>query len=160
MTLDESSEDVEEGDDDYVVSMDPLAASPSQQPGTASKENQAPETAPDDAEVPLTPASGSRSPPERLSEKRRREEDEDDDLGKMAGGPKRRNSLTPSKPDAAADATPTKASNGPSLRRRGTLRSKLQDKDGVAAKNGGISISLKHSPSPGHQDGDGGDGAR
>lgn len=111
-----------------------------------------------------SPGAGSHSPPERLSEKRRREEEDDDDLDLLQGvvsrsfPAKRRTSSTSSvasalansaivgaKPELTNGEVPARQ-NGPSLRRKGSLRSKdggvHKDKGGAGA----ISISLKASP--------------
>ena len=153
--------------DDEEDGVEATSSSPSQR--LANQENQAPTPSPERAElepsrgrnrtpVALSGSPGVQSPPERPSEKRRREEDEDDDLGKIASGvtaTKRRNSVSSNtsatskssgaggESNGAGPTTPVKDTNGPALRRKGSLRSK----DSVAGHHragstGGISISL------------------
>lgn len=154
-------------DDDDVI--DTLQASPNT-PQPSQPDNQVPSPTGTDGElsrgrdrtpVPISEVPSSRSPPERPSEKRRREDDEEDDLDKIATGTaasKRRNSNASStKPDTSnGNTTPTRE-NGPSLRRKGSLRSGSNisaTKLGVSP--GAISISLKPSPGAGGEN----DGAR
>ncbi|KAL1305857.1 hypothetical protein AAFC00_004010 [Neodothiora populina] len=137
--------------DDDDETMDVLAASPSGP--SAIQENKSPNAV--ESGSPRTTASGA-SPPDRLHEKRRRDEDDEDDLEKLAGsGVKRRNSASSVRSElSAADLDKDVGSpkdtkeQTPTLRRRGSLKSK--DGGGVPQKAvsiGSISLSLKDSGS-------------
>lgn len=146
--------------DDDEDAMDVLQASPSGP--AANQENKDPAA---EAEEPSparnrTPVA-SRSPPERLSEKRRREEDEDEGLDSLAGvAAKRRNSVATSgagspkgeveekEKEKDKDKEKERAQNGPALRRKGSLRSKDGAQKGINL--GSIALSLK--PSSGSED--------
>jgi len=135
-------------DDEDEDVMDSLGASPSVQ--HANQEKHAPEHG--ETESPSarlrtakSKSPGGRSPPERPSEKRRREEDEEDELVKIAAGStpaKRRNSVGPNQ-NKSSDSPDMANKNGPSLRRKGSLRSKDSVGPSKVTGLGGISISLK-----------------
>jgi len=142
--------------DDEEDIMETLAAPPDSQ--QADQENREPvQTSESELEpsrvqnrtpVSKSASPDSKSPPERLSEKRRREEDEEDDLHKMAAGTlsaKRRNSVGPQHQQKADAAEASPKSNGPSLRRKGSLRSRDSVTPSKVTGMGGISISLKGS---------------
>jgi protein phosphatase-4 regulatory subunit 3 len=152
--------------DDDEDAMDMLGASPNK---NHNLENQAPlSTITSEADNEprgrdRTPAPLASSPPERPSEKRRREEDEEDDLDKIAGGgivttpAKRRNSVNSNKSaDSIANGSPVVRDNGPSLRRKGSLRSKDNALNGHKLGSHGISISLKpnSAATPAKEEGD------
>ena len=148
--------------DDDEDAMDALSASPSDH--IANEEVNVPEPEQEvDTPEPRrgrdrTPVGKSKSPPERPSEKRRREEDEDDDLDRIAGSAtpsKRRSSFGPQNQSSKGDTTPDASpkNNGPTLRRRGSLRNKENIGSGKAPSMGAISISLRSGA--GSQDGDG-----
>jgi len=148
--------------DDEEDAMDLLAASPESING--SRENAEPVQTPPDSDPASSGQAAAldhqspipRSPPERLSEKRRREEDEEDDLAKLAAvttPAKRRNSLktdTSSSPHESgnghksATTNVSPRDNGPTLRRKGSLRSSSNN-IGASKLNSGISISFKHN---------------
>ncbi|GAB7339990.1 hypothetical protein MBLNU457_6500t2 [Dothideomycetes sp. NU457] len=134
-------------DDEEEDAIDALGASPSMH---TNQENHAPDHAENESpsarlRTSKSKSPGARSPPERPSEKRRREEDEEDDLVKIAAGStpaKRRNSVGPNqnKPSESPDAA---NKSGPSLRRKGSLRSKDSVGPSKVTGLGSISISLK-----------------
>lgn len=140
--------------DDDDDAMDVLTASPSAP--VTNQENTDPKALPDGTDtdsargrdrtpVPLGEYPGTRSPPERLSEKRRREEDDLDDLEKMASSSvKRRNSV--GSVTSTRSATPEKTATTQTLRRKGSLRNKDGSHKGPGA--GSISIALQSSPAP------------